>query len=206
METFLSAVINGCHSNLAHIYRYSGTMLVRRENLAEHSYYVALIADMLATDISAKFPETALDREKILRYALLHDFEEAVTGDIVTTPKYASKAFRKALEEVGNKILTKTVEKEFAEHPEIAERLLGSRSEYEEGKYEVPECRVVKFADMLQALSYSVSEFRCGNSVFESVCVRIAKDMGAKFGEDSMLAEYVPSADFLESLPKKTEE
>lgn len=47
----------------------------RLENDAEHSYSLALMAWML----SAKFPE--LDRDKVVRYALVHDLVEAYAGD-----------------------------------------------------------------------------------------------------------------------------
>lgn len=47
------------------------------ESVAEHSYAVALLAMLIADRMSV-----AVDREKVLRIALLHDLPEHVTGDI----------------------------------------------------------------------------------------------------------------------------
>ncbi|MBM3307423.1 MAG: HD domain-containing protein [Candidatus Eisenbacteria bacterium] len=47
------------------------------ESVAEHSYAVALMSMMLADRLGV-----AVDREKVLRIALLHDLPEHVTGDI----------------------------------------------------------------------------------------------------------------------------
>jgi putative hydrolase of HD superfamily len=50
--------------------------LTNVESIADHSYAVALLA-LLCSDLLAD-----LDREKLLRIALLHDAAEALTGDI----------------------------------------------------------------------------------------------------------------------------
>lgn len=47
------------------------------ESVAEHSYAVALMSMMLADRMGI-----AVDRERVLRIALLHDLPEHVTGDI----------------------------------------------------------------------------------------------------------------------------
>jgi 5'-deoxynucleotidase YfbR-like HD superfamily hydrolase len=40
---------------MSNVYRYSGTTVLKQENLAEHSYFVALLADLIAEDLSQKF-------------------------------------------------------------------------------------------------------------------------------------------------------
>lgn len=47
------------------------------ESVAEHSYRLAVLAMALA-------PEFALDENKVIKMALIHDLAEAVIGDIVT--------------------------------------------------------------------------------------------------------------------------
>ena len=47
------------------------------ESVAEHSWAVALLSMMLVDRLAAP-----VDREKVLRIALIHDLPESVTGDI----------------------------------------------------------------------------------------------------------------------------
>ena len=56
--------------------RHSWTSSGRRESVAEHSWRLAVMA-MLCAD---EYPE--LDMNKVIKMCLIHDFGEAVTGDI----------------------------------------------------------------------------------------------------------------------------
>lgn len=57
----------------------------RPQNLAEHSYMVALIAGKLAEHLSE--PLTTIEERDMFRLALLHDIEEIEFGDIPTPTK-----------------------------------------------------------------------------------------------------------------------
>ena len=56
--------------------RHSWTSSGRRESVAEHTFRLAVMA-MLCRD---EYPE--LDIDKVIRMCLIHDFGEAITGDI----------------------------------------------------------------------------------------------------------------------------
>ena len=56
--------------------RHSWTSTGRRESVAEHSHRCAVMALLCADE----FPE--LDMNKVIKMCLIHDFGEAVTGDI----------------------------------------------------------------------------------------------------------------------------
>ena len=56
--------------------RHSWTSSGRHESVAEHSWRLAVMA-MLCTD---EYPN--LDINKVIKMCLIHDFGEAVTGDI----------------------------------------------------------------------------------------------------------------------------
>ena len=56
--------------------RHSWTSGGRQESVAEHSWRLAVMA-MLCAD---EFPE--LDTAKVIKMCLIHDFGEAITGDI----------------------------------------------------------------------------------------------------------------------------
>ena len=66
-----------------------------REDVAQHSYFTALYAMVLA-DLERKLG-TAVNVERLLRMALLHDAEEARTGDVHHPFKHQDSAFAEAL-------------------------------------------------------------------------------------------------------------
>ena len=73
--------------------RHSWTSSGRRESVAEHSWRLSVMA-MLCAD---EYPE--LDINKVIRMCLVHDFGEAVTGDVPSFNKTADheKAEDKAI-------------------------------------------------------------------------------------------------------------
>ena len=64
--------------------RHSWTSSGRRESVAEHCWRLTLMA-MLCKD---EYPD--LDIEKVIKMCLVHDFGEAVTGDIPSFYKTAA--------------------------------------------------------------------------------------------------------------------
>jgi 5'-deoxynucleotidase YfbR-like HD superfamily hydrolase len=62
---------------LAWVPRWSIVRTLRQQNVAEHSYFVAIYADRIADIL-----EWDGDRYELLLYALQHDIEESFTGDI----------------------------------------------------------------------------------------------------------------------------
>ncbi len=76
------------------IYFPDGKRRDRFENDAEHSYSLAIAAWFLAQ----YFPK--LDRDKLIRYALVHDFVEVHAGDVMaigrTAEAHAAKKIREA--------------------------------------------------------------------------------------------------------------
>jgi putative hydrolases of HD superfamily len=155
--------LKGFFDRMSDVVRYSGTKILNKENLAEHTYYVSVLADSIAEDLEFRF-DVNIDRYKVLKYALYHDIEEIFTGDIVTPVKYKSKALKMKFEEVGNLILKEELKNHFQGNLHIAEMILDTHKEYEEKKETSLENMIVKFADILQALSYTISELNLGNT------------------------------------------
>src|SRR3990167_1482300 len=56
-----------------------------KENVAEHSYYVALITMVIARQLKAQGVD--IDTGKALSFALMHDAEESITGDVILSTK-----------------------------------------------------------------------------------------------------------------------
>lgn len=63
--------------------RYNNQLMLKQENIAEHSYMVAVITEIICSglDIDKDTHLTAL------RYAIIHDVPEVSTGDIIASTK-----------------------------------------------------------------------------------------------------------------------
>ena len=71
------------YRDLAHVPRWTIARVIRRQSVAEHSYFVALYAMQIADLIDR--PVDMMGH--LLWYALTHDLEECFTGDIPGTTK-----------------------------------------------------------------------------------------------------------------------
>lgn len=130
-----------------------------KENIAEHSHSVAVIAHALALIGNKKFGKN-YDEQRVCLLALYHDTTEVITGDMPTPVKYYNDEIRDVYKEV--------------EHS-AAQRLLAMlpeefRKDYEplfEKRDEDKELWVlVKAADRISALIKCIEESRMGNLEF----------------------------------------
>jgi len=69
---------------LADIKRWSIVRTIRSQSVAEHSYYVALMVPRLLREYGVEDPKILLHA---VEYALMHDMNEVLTGDIATPIK-----------------------------------------------------------------------------------------------------------------------
>jgi 5'-deoxynucleotidase YfbR-like HD superfamily hydrolase len=127
-----------------------------REDVAQHSYYTAVYAMILADLERGK--GTKVDVEKLLRMALLHDAEEARTGDIHHPFKHQDAPFAETLD---NRAL------------EWFENLLGGLPENLAHDYirlrrasrevSANEASILKASDKIEALLWAYEEYLLGN-------------------------------------------
>lgn len=75
--------------DLAWVPRWTNTRVARRQSVAEHSWFVTIYAEIVAVQIGWYMEDTdndgnltGLRRSALLHYALWHDVEERVTGDM----------------------------------------------------------------------------------------------------------------------------
>ena len=140
------------------------------ENIQEHSFQVATLAHGLCV-INNKYFNGDLDPEKACVYALYHDANEIITGDLPTPVKYYNPEIKesyKALEEVTKDKLISMLPPEMKE--EFREIFF-----FEENNEKY--ARIVKAADRLSAYLKCVEEQKAGNKEFEKAAVSIMKSM-----------------------------
>ena len=131
-----------------------------RENIAEHSHAVAVIAHALALIGNRKFGKS-YDANRAAVLALYHDTTEVITGDMPTPVKYYNeeiKSVYKNIEAIAGKRLLNMLPEEF-------------RTDYkpffEHCENDAELWRLVKAADKISALIKCIEESRMGNKEFE---------------------------------------
>jgi len=126
-----------------------------REDVAQHSYFAALYAMVLA-DLERKLG-TAVDVEKLMRMALLHDAEEARTGDVHHPFKHQDSAFTEMLD---NRALEWFASLLGSLPPDVAQKYIGLRRAEREASVET---EILKAADKIEALLWAYEEYLLGN-------------------------------------------
>lgn len=114
------------------------------ESIADHMYRMGIIT-MLCP------PEIAMNREKCVKMALVHDMAEALVGDITPPDKVPKdEKYRRELETMQyiNEELLKPI------HESIAKEFLGLWKEYEEG--ETTEAVFVKDVDRFELVCQTI--------------------------------------------------
>jgi len=142
-----------------------------REDVAQHSYFTALYAMILA-DLE-RSGGTVVDMERLLRMALLHDAEEAQTGDVHHPFKHQDTSFAEALDDRAL---------------EWFENLMGGLPEELAHDYvrlrrdsrdvTRPEASILRAADKLEALLWAYEEYLLGNEHVRRA--RIVEDILSK--------------------------
>ncbi|WP_135555257.1 5'-deoxynucleotidase [Paenibacillus cymbidii] len=176
---------------LRYIKRWSLMRNVVEENVAEHSYHVALLTHMLCS-IANEIYGRGVDTGAAVSLALFHDASETITGDIPTPVKHHNPgivaSFRE-IEKLASDRLTGMVPEPLRDlyAPLIAGKS-GGNSELN---------KLVKAADLLDAYLKCTTELSTGNREFA-----VAK----KQLETKIAALALPEVDyFLEHLAPSVE-
>lgn len=131
-----------------------------KENIAEHSHSVAVIAHALALIGNKKFGKN-YDENRVALLALYHDTTEVITGDMPTPVKYYNDEIKNVYKDIeaiaGNRLLS-MLPNEFKD----------DYAPFFEQKDEDKELwKLVKAADKISALVKCIEETRMGNKEFE---------------------------------------
>ena len=123
------------------------------ESVAAHSYGVAIVAMLLADELTSR--GVSVDVERVLRIAVLHDLQETRTGDLPrTVADYYGREARRAAERAA---FDDIVRHAGATH---ADRYRALHEDYEDRSS--LEARLVKAADIVDLLAQALVFERAG--------------------------------------------
>ena len=131
-----------------------------KENIAEHSHSVAVIAHALAVIGNKKFGKS-YDAQRVALLALYHDTTEVITGDMPTPVKYYNdeiKSVYKEIERIAGQRLLAMLPDEFQDD---------YLAFFEKNDADKDLWVLVKAADKISALFKCIEENRMGNKEFE---------------------------------------
>jgi len=135
--------------DLAFVPRWAIIRVNRQQNVAEHSFFVAVYADRIATLLGWEGP-----RDVLMRYALYHDMDEILTGDI-SAP---SKKVMEAASGVGWHIVEKWMDQRMEDRISKYMESVGVPEEWKEQIY-----AIVGIADLYEAILFLADEEFSGN-------------------------------------------
>jgi len=161
----LKEMLIGYSVRLRYVNRFSTCRILNPETVAEHSFFVAYYALLLARWCTAQISVHCLplNQEKLLARALFHDIDEAVTGDVPRPFKYSDDDLKHKLDIVAAKGVKKITSKLWGESP-IGH---GMFEDWKDAKDDTLEGRILEFADFLSVLSYIYEEIRASNTIMQ---------------------------------------
>ncbi|MBR5478677.1 MAG: 5'-deoxynucleotidase [Clostridia bacterium] len=172
-------------ARMKYIERWALMRNTSKENIAEHSFFVSLLAHALACIKRDVFGEEC-SPDKAASLALLHDASEILTGDMPTPIKYYNPEIRRIygeIEKTANERLINALPDTLA--PAYRE-MLNVPEEY------VP---IIKAADKLSALIKCIEEKNSGNAEFaraEESTLASLKAMNLKEA-DYFIEHFIPA-------------
>lgn len=150
-------------ARMKYITRWGLMRNTEKENIQEHSLEVAILAHALClirNEIYANCKEKQLDPEKACIYAVFHDSDEIITGDLPTPIKYANPVIRDNYHDIE----AQSKEKLISMLPEKLKPVYRNILFFDETAPEYK--KVVKAADRLSAYIKCVEECKAGNAEF----------------------------------------
>ena len=181
-------------NRMKYIDRWALMSNTRKENIAEHSHSVAVIAHALALIGNKEFGRS-YDADRAAVLALYHDTTEVITGDMPTPVKYYNdeiKSVYKDIEAVAAKRLLDMLPDSYKEdYDSVLNRRQGDEDLW----------KLVKAADKISALIKCIEESRMGNREFDIALSSQEKKIAeiempeVRFFADNFLKSYYLTLD-----------
>ena len=136
---------------MRHVNRFTQNPTIKPNNVAEHSYFVAVYCDMIMNTVGAFTPEL---RCMVLKLAMYHDSHEGISVELPHNVK---------------RVISKDLAHEVESRAKV--ELFGT-NEVEGAGAELPHA-ILKVADLLDAFLYAVEECRMGNTFYDPIIVEV---------------------------------
>lgn len=167
MALNLTELLLGEAQRLSFVDRFSTTKVLRKENVAEHTFYVTFYSMVIIEWLDAKgFQFQPCDRYDTMVRALMHDVEECRSGDFPRPFKYSNQALKELLDKASIEATRQTIGSFLGRaNWTSVDQLIFDRlfNLWQKSKDESYSGRIVKFADFLSVLAYVCDEVRSGN-------------------------------------------
>jgi len=164
----------GYATRLRYVKRFSTSHVQHVENVAEHSYYTALYCMLIGRQLEG------VQMGLLLQKALIHDVDEAFSGDIIRMFHRDGGVLEKAAHERAGEMVARFCEAVATDSSDSAKLVHTWNTAKDPGTLEG---RIVAYADFLSVLSYVAQEVDCGNHRLLDNLDEIAI-YAAKFTED----------------------
>jgi len=175
-------IITGPVSRMTHVTRYSSFAVNRKENVAEHSWWVALISMLIGEELTGHGHQVNMTR--LLSRALVHDLDECVSGDIIRSFKYSSDEVHEAISEASVVNMRRITSQMKEVGPAVYHDWAHSKDDDLEG-------RIIAFADMAVVAFYCRAEDRSGNRAIRPVLKRMYEEDFSAFHAHPLLGRYM---------------
>lgn len=163
MSLDMREMLTGDVNRLRYITRHSTSLVLHRENVAEHSYYVALYADFICRWLEAEGLADSIDVLGLLRRCLVHDLDESRTGDFQRPFKHSNETLKREIEKASAIEFNHAMVAVFpGKENEPTIRMLFAN--WANAKDNSLEGAIVAFADYLSVLSYLLAETSNANT------------------------------------------
>lgn len=170
------------------IERWSLMFSVRKENVAEHSLQVGMIAHGLALIKNKNF-DGNINADRVTTLAMYHDASEVITGDLPTPVKYSNPTIKEAYKAIEENAITNLLSFLPEDLVEDYQTILDPGAEDAEAM------KLVKAADTLCAYIKCLEERALGNNEFNRAKATLeAKIRSYRMPEvDHFMAHYMNS-------------
>ncbi|MBE7065837.1 MAG: 5'-deoxynucleotidase [Ruminococcaceae bacterium] len=161
------------------------------ENILEHSGQTAMLAHMLAL-IGNKYFGKNYDLGRVCLFALYHDANETITGDLPTPVKYFNQQINDSYKEIEELSKNKLLEMLPGDFRDEYRDILFFEEHYEDYR------RLIKSADKISAHIKCIEEVKSGNSEFvaaKKATLESIKSMGLPEA-DYFTENFVPAFEY----------
>lgn len=180
----LFEAMTGPIARMSYVNRYSSFPVNRRENVAEHSWWVSFIAFLIAQDVQLRTGRSIV-WEMLFKRALLHDVSECLSGDIIRSYKHSNPSIERMMKLADEQNMDSLCEG--IGEPAGTSVLVAWMA----AKDDTIEGRIVAFADMAAVAFYCREEDRSGNRAIRQVLKEMYERWFHTFHEDKLFAPYM---------------